>query len=255
MRVVSLYASDYGTRTSCFFNGDGRGLPADADQSKDMLAAVKRGDTNAIVSLLDGNAKLIDARDTDGVTAARIAVYYRHPELARLLIDRGAHLDIYDAAAIGEMKTLRAEVERSASLANSYSTDGATPLGLAAFFGHKDAAEFLLSHGAKLDMVATNPAFPFAAIHSAMSGGHRDIFDLLLARGADVNVREGGGFTLLHEAAGLGNLEYIRLLLAHGANPSAKTDDGKLPEDFARERKLTEAQQVLAKARLSGLRP
>ncbi len=226
-------------------------FPADADQHKEMLDAVKRGDAAAVAGLLDSNPRLVDARDTDGVPAARIATYYRHPEIARLLVDRGAHLDIYDAAAIGEMKTLHEAIERDASLVNSRSNDGATPLGLAAFFGHKDAAEFLLNNEAKLDLIATNPAFPFSAIHSAVSGGHGDIFDLLLARGADVNVREGGGFTVLHEAAAIGNLEYIRVLLAHGANPSARTDDGKLPEDFARERKLTEAQQLLANARIN----
>lgn len=223
-------------------------FPADTDQSKEMLGAVKRGDAATVARLLDSNPRLVDARDTDGVPAVRIAVYYRHPELSKLLIARGAHLDIYDAAAIGEMKTLREEIDHDTSLVNSHSTDGATPLGLAAFFGHRDVAEFLLNHQAKLDLIATNPAFPFSAIHSALSGGHRDIFDLLLARGADVDVREGGGFTVLHEAAATGNLEYIRVLLAHGANPSARTDDGKLPEDFARERKLTEAQQLLAPA-------
>jgi ankyrin repeat protein len=135
------------------------------------------------------------------------------------------------------------------ALVNSHSTDGATPLGLAAFFGQSEAVEFLLDRGAQIDMRATNPAFPFAPLHSAMSAGHKTIVGLLLARGADVNVPEGGGMTVLHEAAGLGNLEYVQLLLGRGANPSAKTDDGKLPEDFARERKFAAVVELLARAR------
>jgi ankyrin repeat protein len=82
-----------------------------------------------------------------------------------------------------------------------------------------------------------------------MSAGNKSIVDLLLARGANVNVREGGGMTALHEAAGQGNVEYVRLLLAKGANPAAKTDDGKLPEDFARERKFAAAVEILEQAR------
>jgi ankyrin repeat protein len=134
-------------------------------------------------------------------------------------------------------------------LVNSYSTDGATPLGLAAFFGQRDAVEFLLDHGAEINILSTNPAFPFAPLHSAMSGGHKEIFDLLLARGADIRVREGGGMTVLHEAAGLGNPEYIQRLLEGGADPAAKTDDGKLPEDFALAHNHRAVAEVLSRAR------
>jgi ankyrin repeat protein len=131
------------------------------------------------------------------------------------------------------------------AVVNSLSADGATALGLPAFFGHRDAVQFLLDRGARIDRTAKNPAFPFAALHSAMSAGHKSIVDLLLARGANVNVREGSGMTVLHEAAGQGNVEYVRLLLSGGANPAAKTDDGKLPEDFARARKFASVVEIL----------
>jgi ankyrin repeat protein len=124
-------------------------------------------------------------------------------------------------------------------------------LGLASFFGHREAVVFLLNHGTNIDMTATNPAFPFAPLHSAISAGHKDIVLLLLDRGANVNVREGGGLTVLHEAAGLGSAEYVKLLLERGANPGSKTDEGKLPEDLARERNFTGIAELLKNARLS----
>lgn len=212
-----------------------------------LLAAVRKGDLATVRTLLDADPTLVNTRDCEGVPAVRLALYYRHPGLADIFLERGAVLDLHDAAACGQLPRLR-ELLKTADV-NSYSADGATALGLAAFLGHREAVELLLAHGAALNQTATNPAFPFAPLHSAMSAGHQDIFELLLAHGADVNVREGGGLTTLHEAAGLGSMLYVRLLLARGANPAAKTDDGKLPEDFARSRQHTEVAELLARAR------
>jgi ankyrin repeat protein len=72
----------------------------------------------------------------------------------------------------------------------------------------------MLEHRAQINLLANNPVFPFAPLHSAMSAGHNDIVLLLLARGADVNVR-------------------VSLLLERGADAGARTDDGKLAEDLA----------------------
>jgi len=215
---------------------------------KQLLDAIRQGDGGAAQTLVEGDPALVDARGGDGVPAVRLAFYYRHPEIAQMLIERGAVLDVHDAAAAGQMERLRA-LATTAAAVNSLSADGATALGLAAFFGHLHAVEYLLDHGARIDMLATNPAFPFAALHSALSAGNKSIVDLLLARGANFNVREGGGMTVLHEAAGQGNVEYVRLLLAKGANPAAKTEEGKLPEDFARERKFASVVEILEQAR------
>jgi ankyrin repeat protein len=222
---------------------------SDSDKARQLFAAIRKGDGTAVRALLDRDPSLVDARESDGVHAIGLALYYRHPEIARVFIERGAKLDVYDAAAAGELARLRDLLSEEPAHANSFSTDGATPLGLAAFFGHRDAAELLLDRGAKINTLATNPAFPFAPLHSAMSGGHRDIVDLLLNRGADVNVREGGGMTALHEAAGLGSAEYVRLLLERGADPNAKTEDGKLPEDFARARNHAAVAELLLRGR------
>lgn len=224
-------------------------LSAGSEGIKELLDAVRKGDADTVRRLLDGQPALVDARGDDGVPAVRLAVYYRHPELVRAFIERGARMDIYDAAATGEWDKLKALLGRTPSLLNSRSTDGATPLALAAFFGHRNVVEYLLDRGAAVNTLSTNPAFPFTPLHSAMSGGNREIFDLILSRGADVRVREGGGLTVLHEAAAIGSIEYVRLLLAKGADPDVRTDEGKLPEDFAVARHHPDVAALLANAR------
>lgn len=65
-----------------------------------------------------------------------------------------------------------------------------------------------------------------------LSAGRKDIVLLVLARGADVNVREGGSITVLHEAAGLGSAEYVKLLVESGADPAAKNGRWKAAGRF-----------------------
>ncbi len=223
-------------------------VPEAGEKTRQFLDAIRKGDIASVRALVENDPALVNARD-GAVPAVRLALYYRQPEISQYLIDHGASLDFYDAAAAGQVERLRDLLASRPDLVNSYSGDGATPLGLAAFFGHKDVVELLLDRGAQINTLAKNPAFPFTPLHSAMSAGHKDIVTLLLERGADVNVREGGGMTILHEAAGLGNADYVRLLLDHGADPGAKTGGGKLPEDFARDRKFPGIADLLQKAR------
>jgi ankyrin repeat protein len=55
----------------------------------------------------------------------------------------------------------------------------------------------------------------------------------LLARGAEANAAQNGGFTALHEAAFKNDLQLAELLLAHGADPARRTNDGETAEAIA----------------------
>jgi ankyrin repeat protein len=74
-------------------------------------------------------------------------------------------------------------------------------------------------------------------LHLAARGGHRDVAELLLQRGAEVNARAEGefghGLTPLHEAARGGHREVVKLLLEHGADVNTRNDAGKSPLELA----------------------
>jgi hypothetical protein len=59
------------------------------------------------------------------------------------------------------------------------------------------------------------------------------VVELLLARGANVNAKDGYDSTPLHLAAGGGHKEVVELLLAKGANVNAKDRRGQTPLDLA----------------------
>lgn len=212
-------------------------------ESGPLLDAVRSGRVDEVAKLLDSDPALLQAAHS-GISAVRIAVYNRHPEIARLFVDRGALLDVFDASALGETARLRSLVAADPTLANAVASDGFTPLGLASFFGHPEAARLLLANGADPNLAAQNST-RVAPLHSAVAGGSDEIVRELLAHGADVHARQVLGFTALHGAAVEGSDEMICLLLDHGADPYEKNDAGKTPVDLARERGKEQAAQLL----------
>jgi ankyrin repeat protein len=64
--------------------------------------------------------------------------------------------------------------------------------------------------------------------------GQKEIAELLIAEGADVNAKAGGAFiTPLHEAALGGHKGIAELLIAKGADVNAKNNDGVTPLNWA----------------------
>ena len=65
-------------------------------------------------------------------------------------------------------------------------------------------------------------------LHYAAWEGHKEVAELLLANGADVNAKTVGGWTPLHQAAWVdvigrgGHKEIVELLIAKGADLNAK---------------------------------
>ena len=69
------------------------------------------------------------------------------------------------------------------------------------------------------------------------SDGHAAALELLLARGAAVDARNGQSATPLHLAAGTGAINNVRILLAAGADREARNAEKQRPIDLLRELK------------------
>ncbi|HSB53458.1 MAG TPA: ankyrin repeat domain-containing protein [Gemmatimonadales bacterium] len=143
--------------------------------------------------------------------------------------------DLSDAAQSGDTDRLKALLDRNRSFASMPDEQGYTPLHYAAYFGHQDAATYLLSIGAELTAVSLDP-LRSQPLHAAASSGNRQIAGLLLDAGADPNAEQTGQWTPLHSAAAGGHTEIVRLLLAQGADPTRRSASGATPKDLAAER-------------------
>jgi ankyrin repeat protein len=103
-------------------------------------------------------------------------------------------------------------------------SDGMTPLHVAAGFGDRATAELLLSKGAKVNVKNNDGDTP---LNAAAVGGNKDVAELLLDKGADVNAKNTWGVTPLYHAVARNHTEVAELLLAKGADVNVKADDGK----------------------------
>ncbi len=166
-------------------------------------------------------------------------------------------IDEFVMASHGDLGKVKTLLERYPVLAQSRAQWGETPVEAAAHTGQREIAEFLLSKGAPLDIctasmlgriervrefLRADPALARAmgahgipVLFYPVITGRRDVAELLLANGADVNAVEGGT-TPLHGAVLFGRAEMAAWLLDHGARVNATDVRGKTPLQHAVER-------------------
>ena len=209
-----------------------------------FFEAIKQGNRQIVSDLLTSQPDLANARTPEGLSAVLLATYYSKPDIAKLIIQHGAGLNLFEAASVGELATVQSILAAHPDQINAYAPDGFFPLALAAFFGHADIVKFLLDQGANVHQAATN-AQRVNALHAGSANRHLDICRMLIDKGIDVNAKQEDGFIPLQEAAQNGQLELVELLLAHGADVTAKNDKGQTALDIARESKHPEVVKVL----------
>jgi uncharacterized protein len=192
----------------------------------DFLDAVRAGDRDAVRTQLQENPSRAGARDEHDTSAVRLALYHGQAEVADELLAAGPELDVWDAAALGDVDRLRALLDDKPYLAAAYAPDGFYPLGLAAFFSRPDAVALLLERGAQPDQAAATVS-QVRAVHAAAAARDHESMRLVLEAGAAVDARQHGGLTPLHAAAQHGDQEMVELLVAHGADPKLSDNGGR----------------------------
>jgi ankyrin repeat protein len=211
------------------------------------LEAVEAGDAEGLRGVLRDDPALAGARGDDGVSLVLKARYAMRDDLVEAILEAHPQLDVYDAAAVGDVGRLKELVDEDPQLVRASAADGFTPLHLAAFFGGAESVRILLSRGADPRAEAANET-RVTPLHSAAAAGDGDAAGRLLEAGADPDARQRGGFTALHAAADAGDRPLAELLLSKGADPGERTDDGRTARDVATERGHGDLAELLGEA-------
>src|SRR5450830_339631 len=108
-----------------------------------LAAAIRKGNTRAVETLLDADPALVNARRPDGSSFVLYAVYCGHARLVDVFRERGRAIDLFEATAAGDAPAARAFLAADPGAAKAFSPDGFPVLGLAVFFGHATLAELV----------------------------------------------------------------------------------------------------------------
>ena len=199
-----------------------------------LHVAATRNDLRSALLLFESGAK-VDLRDDDGQTALMLAARAGHTKLCSLFLSRGADAYLRDNA-------------------------GLAALTYASRNGDIDTCKELLSEGRQFNQgndIGVNPAevcqIDMALLLAARAssskkrqhGWRRDLANLLLQHGANINAGVGKQNTALHEAASHNSLSLIEIFLAKGADINAKNDKGQTPLHLAAQNGQTSTLYVL----------
>jgi TonB family protein len=145
--------------------------------------------------------------------------------------------DIHEAVKAGDLAKVKALLKDNPGLVSRKDDNGSTPLYLTVQWGNKDMAELLLANGADINAksgcISLKPFVAETPLHEAAMNGRKDMVEFLLAHGADVNAKDIGGYAPLHQASWAAHNAIVEFLLAKGADVNAKTIMGMTPLDMA----------------------
>jgi ankyrin repeat protein len=144
------------------------------------------GDTESALQMLDADPSLLDSFSDDGFPAVGLAVFFRHPDLARVLIERGAGVN--------------------ASSRNAFRV---APVHAAAATRDAEIMQLLIDHGADVN---ARQQLGYTALHTAAQLGDQIMLDLLLAAGADPRAAGEDGKTPADLAAAHGHTDIAKRL-------------------------------------------
>uniref|UniRef100_A0A8D0CQB7 CASK interacting protein 2 n=1 Tax=Sander lucioperca TaxID=283035 RepID=A0A8D0CQB7_SANLU len=201
----------------------------DSDGFSALHHAALTGTAELLSALLEAQAT-VDVKDSNGMRPLHYAAWQGKPESVLVLLRSGAsvngvsldgHIPLHLAAQYGhyEVSEMLLQHQSNPCLVNKAKK---TPLDLACEFGRVQVSQLLLSSNMVVALLEgerkepTDSAFT-TPLHLAARNGHKDIIQLLLKAGIDINKTTKSG-TALHEASLYGKTEVVRLLLDAGVD-------------------------------------
>ena len=204
--------------------------------------AAKTGNAQHLQRLLDngGDVDSASPETENGATPLMLAARFNDVHVVEFLVERGASLEKHDnqgyfpihhaafggqAGNIARLIGYGADVNVLKEREQWWSvSDQLSPIFLAAEYGHSEAVDVLLKHGADSNSPSRYGVTP---LHIAATNGHLETTQLLLRNGGNLNSRDIEDFLPLHRAAEMGHTDVVKFILHNGGSIATRTGDGQ----------------------------
>ncbi len=178
------------------------------------FVGVAHRDFERVKELLAKRPALLRANATWEESAVEASAHVGLKESVQFLLDKGASCSLCTAAMMGQADVVKRLLQEDPERIRERGPHDFPLLWYPIFGGGlTEIAESLLKQGADADVGAGG----VAALHQAASAGQTKIVQLLLAHGADVNVKTRAGKTALSLAALNNDAKLVALLKQAGA--------------------------------------
>ena len=147
--------------------------------------------------------------------------------------DKAPDISIHDAVEKGNIEAVKYHLTAGTKV--DLRDDGVTLLQMTAGEGQKEIAELLIAKGADVNAMTPDG---LTALFAAILGPHKEMAELLIEAGVNIDESNNGSQTPLHKAAFEGRDEIVNMLIQNGANvnpavQSSGSFNGMTPLDFA----------------------
>jgi uncharacterized protein len=202
-----------------------------------VLEIVREGDLVALKKLL-AEGLSPDAKDKWGTPLISMAAKRGHESIVRLLLEHGASpsvamrgsLPLHFAAEGGNTNLINLFLEKGNPL-NATMDMGASVFYFTVSKRHFEAAKLLLEKGADPNLYRPPYNYPrlFTPLAQAIYYEDREMVELLLKYGADVNAPDNTGAPSYFQACMLDSTSLLELMLSKGAKPDFVSREGSTP--------------------------
>lgn len=181
---------------------------------------------------------IIDVIDQNGAIPLHYSIVFKRPQYMTKLFDAGSNIYYSDKRGFNAIHLtiehnapdmLKMLILKGIDIDTATKSNG-TLLHIACSHRNYESAKLLIESGIQLNMKTKKNEL--SELHISLLENDLNIFKLLLDNGADINIQDHVGFTVLHDSIMYENTKFVKFILDHYDNKinyNLYTYDGMLP--------------------------